>query len=323
MSEIVNSITELKNKLFSLEATYETKLKNLEKREKVRAEIRLKFNEILANQDSQITFNISGKKISTSKALIVNSIYSNILKDLLSNLEKIGRTTEETHKIFIDRSPEAFKYIIEILWKSNEAYLKAGLDTSLISDLDLSIDPQIISIEAFKEEIKFYFKEDYEKVFEHFKFNFSGRNIVFQANQSMVSSVKVSSEFPSDQLNSYRAKSFEDISRISSKKAYFLSYDSTITFELSETQEIGCIEIRPFILDLNYWVPCEGANAFVFGSLTENGEFDFLGSLPEDYGLEFESHKKVYYVYFDKRNLKYIRIQTGDFTLSIAYIKFS
>lgn len=322
MSEISGSVNNLITKLMLLDSAYETKLKNLEKRETSLADVKSKLREILNYQESKIIFNVGGKKKVISRHLIVGCIYSNILMDILENAEKEGNVGK-TQDVFIDRNPDSFYLIIDIIRRSSEAFIHTGLDISLISDLTLSIDSSTTSIESLKSDIKYYFKEDQEKVFEHFNFSVRGKQIKDENTDSTVSSVKVSTEFPSDQLSSYRAKSFDDISKIKSKKAYFISYDSTITFELREEQEISCIEIRPFIANLDYWVPSEGASAYVFGSLSENGEFDFLTTLPEDYGFEFEDCKKTSKLYFDKRRLKYIRIQTGDFILSVSYIKFS
>ena len=327
MVDITQSIFELKDKLIKLEEAHDKKIKNYEERKKAYDSLKTKYDSIKEYQNDVIYFNIGGKKCPTNRSLIVNSIYKSVLKDVLSNLEKMGKSKTDSSKIFIDRNPESFPYILDILRKSYQAYLSSNLDIALIGDLKVFIDPKVTLPDTFLEDVKFYFKDDYELVQQHFRvFTSDGvERSVTQSNIGGVLSVKVSADFPSDVLNPYRAKTFKDISKKNSKKGFFISYDSNIQFSLENEIDFSKLEIKPFSANLDYWVPCEGAGTFVFSSLTggdNNDNWEFCASLPEDYGLEFENDK-TYTINFDKRRARYIKLQTGDYTLSVSYIKFS
>lgn len=326
-SDITKSILDLKDKLTNLEKSHDQKIKDYEKREKTYESLKAKFNEIQTLQGDVIYFNIGGKKCPAGRKLVINSIYKSVLKDVLNNLEKIGKTKADTYKIFIDRNPDTFIYILEILRKSTEAYEKSNCDVSLISDLSIYIDPKLTNDNNLTNDIKFYFKEDAEMVLDHFKLYTKQGEAFGSTSKSNVvggvESVKVSTDFPSNQLDPYRAKAYKDISKKNSKKGYFVSYDSNIIFGLENEIDLKTIEIKPFSANLDYWVPCEGANAFIFSSMTGEGEtWDFCCSIPDDYGIEFENDH-TYTLTFDKRKAKYIKIQTGDYTLSVSYIKFN
>ena len=323
--DITKSIIDLKSKLFTLDMVYETKLKAHERREQNMKDLEKKFEEIQIQQGGNIIkFNIGGQKLLTNKHLVINSIFDSVLKDILKNLESIGRPLEDTSKVFIDRNPNYFKFILEIIRKSSDEFIKNNCELSLTSDIPLLLNSKECTVEALKEEILYYFKDDSEKVLEMFKFKYTDKinDNVLPSVIGGVTSVLVSNELPSEELTKFRAKSFKDISKLTSKKAYFISYDSTITFEFERIRTIESIEIKPFTADLNFWVPCEGAGAFCFFGVN-NTDFDFLATIPEDYGLDFEDNTKTYKLTFNKQLAKYIRFQTGDFTLSISYIKFN
>jgi hypothetical protein len=323
--DITKSILDLKNKLFTLDKVYETKLKAHEKREQNMKELEKKFEDMKIQQGGNIIkFNIGGQKLITNRHLVINSIFDSVLKDILKNLESIGRPLEDSSKVFIDRNPNYFKFILDIIRKSSDEYIKNNCEISVLTDIPLLLNSTECTVEALKEEILYYFKEDSEKVLEMFKFKYTDKENDTSASSSVIGgvvSVVVSNELPSEELTKFRAKSYKDISTLTSKKAYFISYDSTITFEFEKIRTIESIEIKPFTTDLNYWVPCEGAGAFCFFGLN-NTDFDFLATIPEDYGLDFEDNKKSYKLTFNKQQAKFIRFQTGDFTLSISYIKF-
>lgn len=322
-SDITKSILDLKSKLELLEQTHESKFKDFEEKKQTFSALKNKFEDLTKTQKSVIQFNIGGVKQTTSKCLIVESVYTNVLKDIISNMDKLGKSDKDISKVFVDRNPQSFTYILEILRKSYEAYIKCGFEVSLINGLEVTIDTKDCLIENFKDDVKFYFKEDSELVLEQFTFKtLSGVSLLTQSDDSSIT-VNNISPFPSEQLDVFRAKNFKDISKKNSKKGYFVSYDSYIVFDFSESKEISQIEIKPFSANVDFWVPCEGAGAFVFTNNTDNDEnWEFCNSLPDDYGLDFENDK-TWTINFDKRITKKVKIQTGDYTLSVSYIKFS
>jgi len=323
-SNIMQYILELKDKLEALDKAYQAKLKSTEMRENNLKHIENKLQEVQQLQNNIITFNVGGEFIRTNRQIIINSIYDSILKEFIDDLTKMNKPLTDLTNIFIDRNPEYIKYILDIIRTANEEYIKNNCDINFMTSIPFYVNSDQCCIDLLNLEIDFYFKQDAEKVFDHFKFMYSNKpNNVSSDIVNSVLNVNVSNILPSEELNKYRASTFKDISKINSKKAYFISYDSTITFELDSEKELESIDIKPFTADLNFWIPCEGAGAFCFTSLSENGEYDFLSSIPEDFGLDFEDNKKTYKIYFDRRRVKFIRFQTGDFTLSISYIRFN
>lgn len=320
---VMEYILDLKEKLEKLDKAYQLKLNSIEKREVNLKQLENKYLEIEQLQNNIIMFNIGGEYISTNRQLIINSIYESVLKDLLNNLTNNGKSLSDLSDTFIDRNPDYFKFIIEIIRKSTDEYIKNSFDLDLMQNIPFVVSSDQCCLELLYLEIHYYFKQDADKIFDHFNFMYSDKPKLISFTNS-VTEVKVSNNFPSEFLDKYRATSYNDISKVNSRKAYFISYDSTITFELDSVKELESIDIKPFTADQNFWVPCEGAGAFCFTSssdFSDNNQFDFLTSVPDDYGLD-ESNK-VYKLTFDKRLAKYIKFQTGDFTMSISYIKFN
>lgn len=312
---MTSTIKSLKDKLVSLENNYDHKLKELEQRESKETRLDSKLKEIITLQNDIITFNISGEYIQISKQLINNTPYDNIFRDVISSMEDMGRDLEEIQNVFIDRNPKGFFYILEIMRKGFNQLLRSE---SIESSLKL---PRNINHEAFLEDVQFYFKQDGDKVLDDFGFFYNKDKVRVELNSSgdLIIKYTLSSELPNDMLTPYRAHNIRDIKKQSSHKAFFVNYDSNIVFELSEIHMISQIEVKPFTFDMDCWYPGEGAGTFVFSSL-DNVEWDFLNAIPDDYGIE---HDNTYLINFDRRMAKYIKFQTGDYTLSIAYMKIA
>ena len=344
MSDIAKSVIQLKNDIENLEKLYETKYKAAEERENNLKKLELKYNDIKTLQNNIIEFNVGGELLTTNRSLIVNSIYNNILKDTLTNLIKLNRPYTDCNKIFIDRNPNSFKYILEILRKTYESYVNNEFNLDLIKGVEILIDFADTDIDSLVEDVKYYFKSsdskeheesDAEKVLEAVNFSYMSNgkmsHILGQFSYEHTKSftdlpiinVTVKAPFPSTELDPYRATTYADISKVNSAKAYFVSYETTITFELGSEKEISEIEIRPFTTNLQYWVPCEGIGSYIYTSTVDSdNNYEFAGTVSEDYGCDFtEGSKKTYKISFGKRKVRYIKFQTGDYTLSISYLK--
>lgn len=306
--DMSSTIKMLKNKLTNLEKNYEEKLVEVELREKKKQRLEEKLKTVVGLQKQLITFNIGGEYMQLNKKVIFNCGYDNIFKDVVTNIEKMGRSPDDIKNVFIDRNAKNLSHIAEIMRKS---FNKSSRDLKicLSSELDLK---------AFQADIEFYFKQDAENVmsdYEIYKISL-GKDTSISLSD-LITGFSIKTALPSENLDPYRANTVKDLLKKNNTKALFVSYDSTLVFELKEMTKISSIELKPFSFDLDSWIPSEGAGTFIFGS-SDNIEWDFLNSIPDDYGTEFDI---TYLVTFDPKNLKYIKFQTGEFTLSISYIK--
>jgi hypothetical protein len=312
-SDVMSYIKDLKTKLFSLEDNYSKRLKDLEIRESKITKLEQKMKDVIDLQNNVIFFNIGGEKVAVSKILIQSCIYDNILKDVIENLLDIGRSLKDVENVFIDRNVKQFFFIIEIMRKGS--LILQGKQAKLKL-------PRNINHKAFIQDINFYFKQDAEKVLEdislyYYEDDNSSKIVYLNRTDSILLSCKVSTNLPNDLLDAYRASNIDDIRKKTSAKAFFVSYDSELVVELTYPTKIELIEVKPFTFDLDSWYPGEGAGTFIFTS-NDNKEWDFLATIPEEYGSDMEM---IYPVFFEPRVAKYVKFQTGDFTLSVSYLK--
>jgi hypothetical protein len=308
--EMASTLKLLKSEIDKVESGYEDRLRQIVLREKNETSLNSKIDELASMQGEILTFNIGGELMTVSKFLVVNSIYENILKDVVVNIEKIGRSTDDISSVFIDRNPKSFYYITEILRKSyyhllNNTCLKVKI-------------PNGSNIAAFHHDLIFYFKEDVEKVLADFEIT-NGVTTLADQDGGIITKFTLSTAFPNKEVDRYRAKSGCDIKRFNSNKAFFVNYNSTLDFEFKEIILISSLEVKPFTSNLDNWVPTEGAGTFIFSSI-DNTEWDFLAAMPDDYGQDISIS---YFMSFDPRMAKYLRFQTGDYTLSISYLKIN
>jgi hypothetical protein len=311
-SDVMSYIKDLKNKLFSLEENYCKRMKVLENREHAESRLDQKIKDLVELQKEILTFNIGGEKVNVSRNLIESCIYDNILKDVIENLLDIGRSSKDVENVFIDRSAKTFYYIVELIRKSK--LIHQNKEAKLII-------PNAYDAKVFLNEVQFYFKQDAERVLEDIVIGYQTEKGVVYLNQniSIIESCKVSTVLPNEMLDPYRASIYDDIRKKSSNKAFFVSYDSEFVVNLTHSTKLNSIEVKPFTFDLDSWYPGEGAGAFIFTS-NDGNEYDFLAAIPDDYGSDLQV---VYRIDFDPRVAKYIKFQTGDFTLSICYLKIS
>jgi hypothetical protein len=306
--DLLKEIKLLKNKLFSLEENYTSKIKVLEEREQRCNRLESKLKDLVMLQLDVLVFTIERTSFSISNNLIQSCPYDNVFRDIITSIQEMGHSLDSTQKVFIDRNQKHFIYIIEIMRKS------------FYDNKTITLPPKI-NRAAFIEDIHFYFKNDSVTVLEDFEIRqqTSKGYDILNINSDLVESCTVSTNLPNENLDPYRASTYLDIKKNNSVKAYFVSYDSEFIVTLKQSALLSCIELRPFTFDLDSWYPGEGAGTFVFSSM-DNVNWDFLSTIPDDYGGDMES---IYYVNFSPRDMRYIKFQTGDFTLSISYMKVS
>jgi hypothetical protein len=312
--DMTSTIKLLKNKLTVLEHNYEDKFKEVELRELKEAKLNSKLQAILKIQKHKneiVTYNIGGEKIQIALNHVMNCPYQNIMRDVIVNLQKMGRDISSIPNVFIDRNPIHFKFISEIIRISNTQSVKTIILT----------ESNFINTEQLKQDIYFYFKQDAERVLEEFEIVLISQDKKLEINSSSsnesIVNYEITTSLPGINIDIYRANSIKDITKRNSKKAFFVSYDSSFIIELNQLTLISFIEIKPFTFDLDSWIPTEGAGTFVFSS-DDKVEWDFLNAIPEDYGSNMDTS---YLISFEPRFAKYIKFQTGEFTLSLAHIK--
>ena len=303
--DLHKSLFQLKSNLENMEKDYSKKFNMLQRRENKQSILSKKTLELRQIQTDIIILNIGGEKIKVNFGIIAKSQYDSIIRDIVINLEQIGKGKENTKNVFIDRNPDTFYYIMEIFRNSNnnKIYL-----------------PRKVLLHNFISDINFYFKEDAVSVLEDFNIfstNYENDYVNYQETNSIYESYEITTELPGTELDYFRAKSLQDIMKKNRNKAFFISYDSSFTIKFNEIVTISSIEIRPFTASLEFWVPSEGAGTFIFTKLEENDEWEFCNSIPDDYGIDIAT---PYFIDFDQKAAKYLKFQTGEFTLSISYL---
>ena len=165
MSEdLISSLKSLKEKLNSLEDTYDTKFKSEEKRSKIHQTLEKKLENLVNNQNERIKIEAGGKTFETSKSTIINCPFDNLLKEELEKDQNIYKNykynnngNKNENKYFIDLDSRNFKIIIDFLRYISDYGIKG--EKYLIA-LKESSDEELI-----KREILYFFKEN-EKIFE-------------------------------------------------------------------------------------------------------------------------------------------------------------
>src|SRR2546430_1970505 len=112
--DMTSTIKLLKTKLANLEVNYEEKFQEVERRETKEVRLESKLEDLINIQKQIITFNIGGEYFQIGKQIVLSTIYENILRDVLVNIEQMGRDIEDIQNVFIDRNPRSFLYISEI-----------------------------------------------------------------------------------------------------------------------------------------------------------------------------------------------------------------
>jgi hypothetical protein len=126
MSDLFESLKQLKNKLSSMEETYENKSNELIKRVKVNVDIDRKLDKLATLQNDKVQIEAGGKVHETSRSTIENCILDNLLKDKLSVQSKFNVIDYMNNKLvsnilFIDMNSKDFKLILNLMRHFNNS----------------------------------------------------------------------------------------------------------------------------------------------------------------------------------------------------------
>ena len=319
--EINRQLDELQLLVNTLDKDYDFAFENPKQRTEIDARLVTKLEDLHQIQDKLLTFNISGRKIKIYKHIILNSGYDWYLSKIVTKLEQEGKNIEdELVNIEIERD---FYFLIIVDLVRRKYYEKVLKYNENQLQFVLPEEINESNIEAFKQELEFYFKDEQEKLFDDFKFyyiNKKGEKKIMYGKTTnftnLISNVTCSSWYPNELHKQYSATCIDDIKSKTNFKAYFLNYQATLIIEFVEIVPVKFLEIQPFSEDQDVWFSGDGAGDQIYWS--DNGtNWNVLGTIPMDYG------NGTSVVFFEEVNLKFIKFQAGDYGSSLGYLRVS
>ena len=318
VKEVIKGLIDLQDQLKNLDKDYDNTFDDMAIREKVNTRLISKVEELHNLQDNLLTFNVSGKLIKINKHLVINTGYVTILSGLMAKFELDNKSLDDLKSYRIDRDYDNFLVILDILRKKyTEKVLKYNDQIIKISL------PKGCNVDIFREDLDFFFKADSEKVFDDFKFCYfdrSGERKTLYGKTTnltnLICNAVCSSWFPNELHTPYKANSIDDIKSKTGFKAYFLNYQASLIFEFVEVVPVKSIEIQPFTADEDVWFCNDGAGDVIYWSL-DNVNWNVLTAIPFDYG------QGTSVLTFSEVNLKYIKVQAGEYGTSLGYLKIS
>jgi len=316
IKEVMRGFEELQEQLKTLDKDYDFAFDDNKHRQEVNARLVTKLEDLHNIQDKLVIFNIRGKQIKIYQRIIINSGYITHLSDLITNLEKEGKSLDGLKDILIDKDFNNTLVIFDLLRKKYyEKVLK--FNESRIP----FVIPEDTNVDQFKEDLEFFFKDDSAKVFDDFKIYYYDKNkdkkVLYGKSTdltNLICNITCSSWYPNELHKPYLATCIDDIKSKTSFKAYFLNYQATLIIEFVEIIPIKFLEMQPFSTDQDVWFPNDGAGNTVFGSVN-NVNWTKLGTIPNDYG------NGTSVIFFAETNVKFIKIQAGEYGCSLGYFK--
>jgi hypothetical protein len=121
MSDLFESLKQLKMKLTNIEEDYESKTKDLLKRNKANESIDKKLDKLTTIQNDKIQVEAGGKFYETSKATVEACLLDNILRDQIGkqNNSKFVvdyvNNNQGVSNLFVDIGSKDFKLILKIM----------------------------------------------------------------------------------------------------------------------------------------------------------------------------------------------------------------
>lgn len=304
------SLADIRGRLSELENGIEKEYDDLERKFDTHLRLENKLKDLQMKQKDKTIFNVGGKLFLFSKDIIVNCDYDNILKDFLM---KGG---------LIDRCPKHFKVILDIFRKHDD--YKKGYVTRLYTNkkkIDFIIDYNKITRREFEEELEFYFKPiGCERLFKDFKFYYRDKLVYYKNSDktTFITHFEVDTYYPNDLLEPYKVNVIEEIQTLDNvMKGIFVDFDSNVIFTFAEEVKINRIQVKPFWGDLDCWYPGDGAGCMVYSS-RDKVNWELLSLIPDTYGMDID---EVTTLVFEEREMRYLKFETIDYGLSIAYLK--
>lgn len=197
----------------------------------------------IQRDDEKIEVNVSGDIFIISKQQIIESKYKN---SFFNDIVKEKKT-----KVFVDREPKNFETILQILRFSSEKLyftkkVKEQKNRLFHNFLQISKnDPFLVYLQN---DLKFYFKPDYEEVLKDFNLSeiFNEKEI-----NNKLTEIRVVDVYEDQKLHymNYLARDIDDIKNTFSRKAFFCNEKGYIVIYLSSVENLRKIQFRCFTFD--------------------------------------------------------------------------
>jgi hypothetical protein len=336
--ELSNYLHTLRERLELVEIRLENEKSSIDRRELSDDKTNDRVEEIFRKQGEVFRFNICGKLIPVDKCIILECELDNILTQMIHKIiidtgtDNTDIINEQLSDIMIDRNRKNFRCIIDILRRHDDVK-KGRLGVKSVTRIPYHIERKKINVTVLKEDLAFYFLgTSYDRIFEDFIITYSeymGKNdstetikMLYSVNTTVsyfLQGFKLSSHYPDERLEIFKAENIDDIKSLDGFKAIFADFESEIIFSFADVVKCKMIEMRPFWGDFEMWYPGNGADSNIYYSL-DGVNWQFLSMIPPDYGFDIEM---LHYIEFDEKELKFVKFEAKNVALSIAYIKFS
>jgi hypothetical protein len=262
-----------------------------------------KLNILKYMQTEYVVFNVGGEIFKVSRYVIKNSHYDSYFSRIIKDDENF---------YFIDRSPEDFEIFLSILRNSNikKSYSQEIKNCHLFKNLKYSIKNKDI----FREDLKFYFKKDLEEILT----DYSLLEFLELNNQNFnIKSLEIINPDKDLRLNYmyYKVTDNKQIYYEYNNKGIFLDHEGELNIILSSSEKIKRIELRPFILDEEYWKEgdCEILHLYY---KNKEGDIEIYSSF--DFIL---NERKSLVLYLDNLITDYLKLKTiKNQKLSISFL---
>lgn len=245
MSKLADTLKNLKSKLNNFEDEFNTKLKDVEIKEKEEFKRKVKedaLENIIKRKDPIIQLNIGGKIFKCSKSVLISNE-----KTIFSLLYKDG--TRDKEVLFFDRSYERFDVILN--------YLRTSV---------LNIKDYVkFEIEEIKNESDYYGIEGLSKICDE-----------------ALSQVEFVKFYSSNRYSSCGTHKLEDLSDTNLKTGICVQSPYFITVELNFEHEFDGIKIGGWTGNTSSWAPSNGASAKILTSI-DNVTFKEVGIIPSHF----------------------------------------
>lgn len=276
-----NPLNTFKKDLEILRPQFEARISLIEKKsEKIRfLDNRIK-EYIEAHGNDKVIIEVGGKTYATKMKTLLKARDSIFYKWACEELEQ---DKEVPHYFFFDRNNEYFSLILD--------YLRTG-------EIDI-YSMSLKMINELYEDLKYY--------------GIWGAEVqVYE----LLNEIKIIQFKGSQKYSNCGSHSIEGIDKEDNKGGICVQSPYEIKFELNFTHEIAGLEILGYKHNTSSWVASYGEGAAISLSLTENGTYTNVGTIPSGFGVS----KKI--VKFKKiEKAKWVKFKHNTY-LGIGYIKF-
>lgn len=305
--------------LTSLKNSYSLSNSAIEKRKMSNKDIDSRLKEFLLLQKGNYKYFVGGEEVECNRVLIDEMNYDSILqtRQLSTGDEK------DRLRNFIDADPCDFQIINEVLSHLYRVALEKKdnlLNTKIIS-LFL---PKNLTSQKFMELLQIYFPNSFMEIcfdigIQYFSLS-KKKYVIFECGSQLFSpKFTLSNQLEIKDIEKYMITSTTELNNGALRKALFVAVYTELVLTLKESKTVDTIVMQPFYdgFQNNEWDPNQGGGSYIFGSM-DNKEWDMISVVPDGYGAVLG--EKFTFPMYERRTIKYIKFETGPFSLSIAFL---